>query len=172
MHEGFLANRAFPLSRHPSPVGAIQKLGNELTALERIAANLDEAVTEMSVPPRQPELAAVGYYLHGFYTGFESIIERIVDRLGESKPTGPNWHTELLDQTTEPAPGLRPAVIDKRSRQRIEAYRRFRHFFRHAYSVPLEWSRMEAEAAGAADLLDELRSQLTVFFDRLQSERD
>jgi hypothetical protein len=56
---------------------------------------------------RQTDIASNDYYvdatalnLHGFYAGLEQLFELITDGIDRSKPTGPNWHQDLLVQIT------------------------------------------------------------------------
>jgi hypothetical protein len=65
--------------------------------------------------------------------------------------------------------GVRPAVIDSRLHARLEGYRRFRHFFHHAYGQDLEWVKMRLDVEQMAETLAEVRRQLMVFFDVLVS---
>ncbi len=76
-------------------------------------------------------------YRHQFYTGVESILERIAVGLGEGLPRGEYWHVDLLNQMAEEWAGERPAVIDEPLRARLKDYLDFRHFFRHAYGYTL-----------------------------------
>ncbi|MBI3359830.1 MAG: hypothetical protein HY023_01835 [Chloroflexi bacterium] len=150
------------------PVAQLKSIvEDELEVLSEISERMNEALTTRADPPTWKDLAVIGSVLHRFYTGVENILERILDRLGEQKPTGGSWHIELLDQVTEPAEGIRAPVIDRALRQRLERYLRFRHFFRRAYDKDLEWPQMKPEATDMAATLAELRSQLTMFFDRL-----
>lgn len=145
---------------------------DELTSLERVAGHVRGLLAELSDPPRQVELQALASYLHQFYTGVESILERIVDWLQEPKPMGRYWHADLLDQVAEAREGLRPALVDRRLHARLEGYRRFRHFFRHAYGHDLDWRKMQLEVEGLTATLAELRVQLAAFFDALAASRE
>ena len=106
-------------------------------------------------------------YLHQFYTGVESILERIAVGLGEGLPRGEYWHVDLLNQMAEERAGERPAVIDEPLRARLKGYLDFRHFFRHAYGYTLLWSQMCWKAENLSDTLTMLRDQLRVFFEAM-----
>ena len=147
---------------------------DELTALERIAERVDEALDRLSEAdsPAQLELQGLASYLHQFYTGVESIFERIAVYLDERLPREAHWHADLLDQMSEPERGRRPAVIDEALRVRLGSYLSFRHFFRHAYGYTLEWHRMRWEVEHLRDTLEMLRGQLHRFFEDLAAREE
>lgn len=153
------------------PVMALRELvEDELVTLGRVVSNAEEAAASLSDPPSQFELHGLAAYLHQFYTGVESIFERIAIGLGESVPRGAYWHVDLLDQMAEPREGKRPAVIDEPLRTRLKDYLEFRHFFRHAYGYTLEWSQMRWKVENVSDTLTMLRDQLHSFFETMIEE--
>ncbi len=81
-------------------------------------------------------LAAVA--LHGWYTGLETIFERIARELDGTVPEGERWHRDLLSQMSAEVPGLRPPVIDPSLVASLSAILAFRHFFRHAYAATFD----------------------------------
>jgi len=154
------------------PVEALKSLvEDELTALGRVVQENEELLAECAHPPTRVELRAMATLLHEFYTGIESIFERIAVWLGEGRPRGEFWHTDLLNRMAETREGIRPAVIDEPLRARLEEYLKFRHFFRHAYGYTLEWHRMRWKVEYMAETLEMLRQQLTAFFEKLVEER-
>lgn len=150
------------------PMLALQKLiEDELVTLERVVESTEEALSSLSDHPGQFELHGLAAYLHEFYTGVESIFERIAVGLGEGLPRGQYWHVDLLDQMAEERAGVRPAVIDEPLRAHLKDYLDFRHFFRHAYGYTLEWSQLRWKAENLSATLTMLRDQLHVFFEAL-----
>ncbi|RME46017.1 MAG: nucleotidyltransferase domain-containing protein [Chloroflexi bacterium] len=153
------------------PVLALQELiRDELTTLERVVESTEEALASFPDEPGQFELHGLAAYLHQFYTGVESIFERIAVGLGEGLPRGQYWHIDLLNQMAEEGPGGRPAVIDEPLRARLKDYLDFRHFFRHAYGYTLEWSKMRWKVENLSSTLAMLRAQLEAFFKAIQSK--
>ena len=148
------------------PVLALQGLTeDELVTLKRVVESTEEALASLSDDPSQFELHGLAAYLHQFYTGVESIFERIALGLGESLPRGEYWHVDLLNQMAEEWAGERPSVIDGPLRARLKDYLGFRHFFRHAYGHTLKWRKMRWKAENSSDTLTMLRDQLRVFFE-------
>jgi hypothetical protein len=153
------------------PVDPIEMLKglveDELSMLAQVAEEMEDLLATRTDPPTRVELRAMAGMLHEFYTGVESIFERIAIQLGEGLPRGEYWHTDLLNQMAEARAGQRSAVIDEPLRARLKDYLDFRHFFRHAYGFVLEWPRMCLLAEGMGETLEQLRKQLAVFFETL-----
>lgn len=153
-----------------NPVLALRDLiEDELVTLERVAREAEDALASFSDPPTQFELHGLASYLHQFYTGVESIFERIAVRLGEGLPHGAYWHVDLLNQVAEAQAGKRPAVIDEPLRARLKEYLDFRHFFRHAYGYTLEWNQIRWKAESMSETLTMLGDQLHIFFQAITS---
>ncbi len=100
----------------------------------------------MVVAPRDPgALALSAVALHAWYTGLETLFERIARELDGAVPSGERWHRALLSQMTAEIPGVRPAVLDTALATELAALLAFRHFFRHAYAVSLDADRLSTE---------------------------
>jgi predicted nucleotidyltransferase len=146
------------------PIPALKGLiEDELTALKRVAQEMDDLLSVCAQPPTRVELRAMASMLHEFYNGIERIFERIAIYLGEDMPRGDYWHVHLLNRMAEEQEGIRPTVIEGRLRDRLEEYLKFRHFFRHAYGYTLEWVKIRPLAEMMAGTLEELKAQLAAF---------
>ncbi|HIC88571.1 MAG TPA: hypothetical protein EYP04_04115 [Anaerolineae bacterium] len=155
------------------PILALKGLvEDELKALERVAGQMDELLTRCADPPTWIELTAMASLLHQFYTGVESIFERIGVTLGEGLPKSAYWHIDLLNQMAEKREKVRPAVIDEPLRARLKDYLDFRQFFRHAYGYTLEWSKMRWMVESLSETLTLLREQLDAFFETLTTGQE
>jgi predicted nucleotidyltransferase len=153
------------------PVLALKSLvEDELMALERVASRMNELMGECADPPTWVELSAMASLIHQFYTGAESIFERIALHVDSGLPRSAYWHMDLLNQMAEERPGVRPAVIDQPLHGWLWEYLKFRHFFRHAYGYDLEWARLRPLAEGMKRTLEMLRQQLMSFLEGLVEE--
>lgn len=56
-----------------------------------------------------------------------------MDFTGEERPSGHEWHREVLERMTLPIKKLRPKVITVKTAKRLDSYRAFRHNIRHIY---------------------------------------
>lgn len=151
------------------PILALESIvEDELTALDRVAKQMEELLSQTTQLPNWIELRAIATLLHEFYNGIEHIFERVVVSLGEGLPRGSHWHVDLLAQITTAQTDIRPAVMDEPLHARLEEYLKFRHFFRHAYNYTLEWNRMSWQAQQMSETLRLLRDQLQTFFEGLK----
>ncbi|MGB9775517.1 MAG: nucleotidyltransferase family protein [Anaerolineae bacterium] len=151
------------------PISALKGLiEDELTALERVAQEMEDLLGVCAQPPTRTELRAMASMLHEFYNGVERIFQRIATHLGEGVPRGEYWHVDLLNQMAEEQEGIRPAVLDERLQARLRDYLDFRHFFRHAYGYTLEWVKIRPLAEGMPETLEALREQLMAFLGSLK----
>lgn len=80
--------------------------------------------------------------LHSFYTGIERILEDIAREIDGSIPTGPNWHRDLLVQMSMEVPSIRPLVLQRSARNRLDEYRGLRHVIRNVYTFNLQPARL------------------------------
>ena len=94
-------------------------------------------------PPSLQEKATIGYLLHNLYTVFESIFKNIARTFGNTPGGTQTWHAALLRRMTLEIEGVRPRVIGSECYHALDELRRFRHLFRHAYTLELDWDRME-----------------------------
>lgn len=71
--------------------------------------------------------------LHSFYEGIEAIFDKVLEFTGEDKPSGHEWHLELIERMAMPIRQLRPEVISEQTVKNLDTYRVFRHKVRHIY---------------------------------------
>ncbi|MGB5915517.1 MAG: hypothetical protein WBG63_11680 [Phormidesmis sp.] len=89
-------------------------------------------------PEDEYHVDATALNIHSFYAGIERILEIIADSVDGTKPSGANWHTELLSQLASDIKGVRPAVISGDSQERLNRFRGFRHVVRNVYTFNLD----------------------------------
>lgn len=73
---------------------------------------------------------------------FENIFQNIAAAFENSIDDVGRWHTQLLERMRLDVMPLRPAVIDHEAYTALDELRRFRHMFRHAYSLQLDPMRL------------------------------
>jgi len=111
----------------------------------------------------RPELFLVAVNLHGWYTAFETVLERIARLLDQSMPSGPSWHVELLEQMRVDIPGLRPALIAPEALGPLHELRKFRHFFRNAYVLEMDPAKVRARARDLEAIAADVANRLAQF---------
>lgn len=121
------------------------ELSHDIEALDRLSAELAELHTRW--PPSRSEVVMAATWVHGWYTGLETGLERIARLVDETVPSGASWHAELVAQLRVEVPGVRPSVIPRSAVDDLAELRKFRHFFRNAYLVDFDPVRIEAVLA-------------------------
>lgn len=144
----------------------VAEVNEDLRVVERIkekATALLKAVNTRTGPVPDDDLMAMAGYLHHFYTGIETVFDRISRQIDGGPEKGADWHRDLLRSMAVELAGLRPPVISPGLRDELDEYRRFRHLFRHAYASELRWSKMSHLAENMADILDLLKKRVQEF---------
>jgi hypothetical protein len=105
------------------------------------------------------------------YTSLETALERILEILGEEKPTGTNYHADLLRRASREVAGNRPAIISGQLSEAIDEARRFRHVARKGYdSFRVEGA---ASAIGSAAVIrDRLAGAIKAFRQKVEDRED
>lgn len=96
------------------------------------------------------------------YTALETALERILEILGEEKPTGSNYHADLLRRVSREVAGNRPAILSGQLAEAVDEARRFRHVARKGYDS----FRLEGAASAirsAALIRDGIARAIDVF---------
>jgi len=114
-------------------------------------------------------LILIAYRLHNLYNAFENIMENIATVFENSMDDVGRWQAQLLERMRLEVLPLRPAVIDDVTYDALDELRRFRHVFRHAYSVKLDPARLQLVMSKALTLKTLYAPQLERFIEFLQS---
>jgi hypothetical protein len=102
------------------------RIRSELQEIQRMTSRIATIWEEAENSSGDYYVDAAALNLHGFYAGMERIFEVIADGIDRSKPSGQDWHQELLRQIAAEIPGVRPAVISNELRNQLDRYRGFR----------------------------------------------
>ncbi|MGH2521033.1 MAG: hypothetical protein ACRDH2_00895 [Anaerolineales bacterium] len=105
----------------------------------------------------------VALNLHGFYAGVEQIFLDIARTLEGSIPTGPLWRQDLVVQMSAEVVGIRPAVIERYTRECLDEYRSFRHIVRNVYTFNLRPARLQELVTGLRPCLKAVNRDLYRF---------
>ena len=101
--------------------------------------------------------------LQGAYNGIERLFEIIARNIDRERPTGNNWHQQLLQQMAMEVDTIRPAVISAASLQGLDNYRAFRHIVRHVYSDEFETQRIGELVSEARQVFGQVAAELRAF---------
>jgi hypothetical protein len=114
-----------------------------------------------------PTLAEAAVALHHAYGAIEAALTRIARAIDDGLPEGSDWHQALLHTMGLAIDKVRPAVLRPETRSLLQRLLGFRHFFRHAYAIELDGTRLEDLRACAQRALPLLREDLQRFDDFL-----
>lgn len=144
----------------------------EIGLIDDLLAFYDDLLqhAQQSAPGRV-EVAAFASVLHSFYNGLENIFMRVAKRIDQNVPAGEQWHRELLRQMTCSSE-RRSQVVSAETAELLREYMLFRHFFRHAYSSRLDWSRMEPIAQPVREVWARTKKELEEFLRVSESAED
>lgn len=135
----------------------------ELTQLDQLLTAYEPLIQRVvHQSPDLVELTALASVLHSFYNGLESIFTAIVRYLDQDVPTGDRWHQELLQAMTS-ATSTRGAVLSAAVANTLVEYLAFRHFFRHSYSLFLDWDKLKPLVLNVERTWSNTRTELEVF---------
>ncbi len=118
---------------------------------------------EAEAPGNETARWALAAHLQAFYTGIEAILVRVAETFEGNAPGGSDSRREVLRRSGLDVPSLRPKVLSAESVASLLPYLAFRHFFRHAYGVELEWDKMSAKVARAREAWERVARDLDAF---------
>ncbi len=107
------------------------------------------------------EVDSMGYQLHNLYGAFEQLFEEVA-RFFENRIDDAKYHADLIRRMQLEIRGIRPALLSEATASDLDELRRFRHLFRHAYTMDLD----PAKVAGLADKVPGIRSAFEQDFER------
>ncbi len=145
----------------------IQTIRRGIEDIEAIYRQLDSHPLEADAA--EDTLIVIAYHLHNLYNAFENIFQNIAAVFENSLDDVDKWHAQLLERMQLDVLPLRPAVIDRAAYEALEELRRFRHVFRHAYTMRLDPRRLEIVMRQALTLKTLYAAQLEQFIGFLQS---
>lgn len=138
----------------------LQELRTDLAALDARANELSDfsaGATAEASTRNAAIIAAVN--IHAWYTALETAFERVARLLDETVPSGPAWHNELVAQMSVQIPGVRAALVDAEFQLELEEIRKFRHFFRNAYVLEFDATRIRELSAQVSRIHPQLRAR-------------
>lgn len=148
------------------------RIRRELQELEQVVERAyriwQRGIAQTGEPKDDYYVDATALNLHGFYAGIERLLEVIAEGIDRAKPSGANWHTQLLYQLTAEIPGIRPAVLSPEMRDKLDRYRGFRHVVRNVYTFNLDPQQIELLVQQLQPTMAEVSQELIVFANWLE----
>lgn len=144
------------------------RIRRELQELAQVVERTADIWRQASRSTDDYYVDATALNLHGFYAGLERVFEVIADRVDRTKPTGANWHQELLHQMASEIPSVRPPVLSLAVRDRLDRYRGFRHVVRNVYTFNLDPEQVEVLVGQLQPTMEQVSQELLAFADFLE----
>jgi hypothetical protein len=119
-------------------------------------------------PDDPVRLESVAYQIHNFYNAIEDLLKIVAAHFENQIADTARWHTLLLQRMSQAIPGIRPVLLSQESYLLLNSLRGFRHFFRHAYGVPIDYEQLRINLNKASQLYPRLERELNQFFEALQ----
>jgi hypothetical protein len=145
----------------------ISNVEEDLLAIAELYAALDRHDLPLGsvTPEDEDEMILIAYRLHNLYTAVENIFLNIARTYENQLDDMGRWHTQLLERMRLDLMPLRPHVIDRAAYHALDELRRFRHLFRHAYTVQLDPDRLRLVLQKARQLREIYQQQINQFLD-------
>jgi len=138
-----------------------QIIREDLGVIGEIYASLPPA--PLSDEVTEETLIVIAYRLHRLYSAVENIFSNIAAAFENHLDDKAGWHRQLLVRMGLDLRPLRPAVISPETRDRLDDLRRFRHLFRSAYHLRLDFQRLSLVLAEVWEMRDPLEREIEEF---------
>ena len=151
--------------------GAFAVLEAGLRARSRDVARIGDRIqSRLGTFARTSEgVDSMGYQLHNLYGAFEQLFEETA-RFFENRVDEGGCRSDLLRRMQLEIQGIRPALLSAETAAGLDELRRFRHFYRHAYTADLDPGRVTDLAAGAVRVRRDFDRDLERFLAQLRPE--
>ncbi|MEB3337725.1 MAG: hypothetical protein VKJ46_09700 [Leptolyngbyaceae bacterium] len=136
--------------------------------IDRVFAMLVQRSQHLS-PENLEKLESVAYQLHNFYGSVEELLKVVAASFENNVSDASQWHSLLLKRMMQSVPGVRPALLSMESYDLLNSLRAFRHFFRHAYGVPLDFLQLQSNLNKAMQVKPQLDQDVDRFLQVLRS---
>jgi hypothetical protein len=144
----------------------ITDLNAQLAVLQRTANRLSDRATGLT-PHDIVRMESAAYQLHNFYNAVEDLLKLIATHFENNISDSSRWHSALLQRMTLDVSGVRPPVLSLETFTTLNALRGFRHFFRHAYDVPINYEQLSINLKLAIAVLPQLEQDIDIFLQKL-----
>ena len=145
------------------------RIKNEIIELEETIKRAQKA-WELIKEEDSLYIDSVALNLHNFYSGLERIFSLIAKEIDGKIIETPDWHKELLLQMSIEIPYVRPAIISKELREKLENYRAFRHVVRNIYAYKLKPEKIKDLITNLPIIWEETKKYLLDFCNFLEMQ--
>lgn len=144
----------------------VTDLRAQMASLERISQRLDNRAQGLSEQDLV-RMESVAYQIHNFYNAVEDLLKLIATHFENNITEAARWHSALLQRMLQDVPGIRPAVLSLETFTALDQLRGFRHFFRHAYEAPIDYSQLVSNLNRTRQIFPLLKQDIEVLIDQI-----
>jgi hypothetical protein len=146
-------------------------LRSQMQLIHRVIEMLEARATGLQ-PDDPVRLESVAYQIHNFYNAVEDLLRTVAAQFENQITDAARWHQLILQRMTQDIQTVRPALLSQTSFQSLNALRGFRHFFRHAYGVPIDYDQLVANLDRVRQGYPALVQDVDRFLVQLQQSAD
>lgn len=117
-------------------------------------------------------IESVAYQLHNLYNAVEDLMQIVAKAFENNVEDFSRWHTQLIDRLTLDIEGIRPALFTTDTARVLHKLRAFRHFFRHAYGMPLDSDQINQNVQQARRLRALVLRDARLFLGALEPDKE
>jgi uncharacterized protein YutE (UPF0331/DUF86 family) len=141
---------------------------SQMQLIAQVATTLDSR--SQNLQPDDPvRLESVAYQIHNFYNAVEDLLRIVAVQFENQISDTSRWHQLILQRMKQEIPTVRPALLSQQSFEALNALRGFRHFFRHAYGVPIDYEQLVGNLKRVRQAFPTLEQDVERFLTQLQS---
>jgi hypothetical protein len=118
------------------------EIERQMDRITQVYDTLEQRIAELS-SGGAPLVESAAYQTHNYYSAVEDLLQIVAKAFENNVVDLARWHSELIDRMTLHIPGVRPPLLSTQTATLLHRLRGFRHFFRHAYDVPLDPSEVQ-----------------------------
>ncbi len=140
----------------------------QIALVDQIFTLVEERATGLTA--EEPiRLESVAYQIHNLYNAVEDLLKLVAAHFENQITDTAHWHTALLRRMTQEVKGIRPALLSEECYIILNSLRGFRHFFRHAYGVPIDYAQLKINLDKARGLNALLKKDIDNFLNKICS---
>ena len=111
----------------------------QLAVIDEVCARIEDRAHGFRSDEARPiQVESVAYQIHNSYSAIKALFRVLAAHFEYQISDAVHWKSALLLRMTQPIPGVRPALLTMETFALLDALRRFRYFFRHAYSTAID----------------------------------
>ncbi len=144
----------------------------QFAVIDEVCAKIEDRARGFKSDEARPiQVESVAYQIHNSYSAIKAHFRVLAAHFEYQISDAVHWKSALLLRLTQPIPGVRPAPLTKETFALLDALRRFRYFFRHAYATTVEPVLLESNLQLSRHAHSLLHRDIADFLDQLRPEK-